>query len=156
MHIDNLLQKYMPEVHAKLKAYNIHLAIFCSPHNPTGRVREKWEIEKAMEVYAANNCYVISDEIWADIVFADHKHIPTQMACDWARENVVAVYAPSKTFNLAVVLFVKIIVSGRNNGFIAYFYLSVSLTFLSFILFTEYTHYLCYDICEKINLFITG
>jgi len=89
------------DMDAKLKAYNIHLAIFCSPHNPTGRVWEKWEIEKAMEVYAANNCYVISDEIWADIIFEGHKHIPTQMACDWAKENAVAVYAPSKTFNLA-------------------------------------------------------
>ncbi len=85
----------------KLKENNIHLAIFCSPHNPTGRVWERWELEKAMEVYAANDCYVISDEIWADLVFEGHKHIPTQMTNDWAREHVAAVYAPSKTFNLA-------------------------------------------------------
>lgn len=89
------------DMDAKLKANNIHLAIFCSPHNPTGRIWERWEIEKAMEVYAANNCYVISDEIWADLVFSGYKHIPTQMANNWAREHVVAVYAPSKTFNLA-------------------------------------------------------
>ncbi|MBQ6836083.1 MAG: aminotransferase class I/II-fold pyridoxal phosphate-dependent enzyme [Clostridia bacterium] len=89
------------DMDAKLKQHNIHLAIFCSPHNPTGRVWEKWEIEKAMEVYAANQCLVISDEIWADLVYAPNKHIPTQMSCDWAREHVVAVYAPSKTFNLA-------------------------------------------------------
>ena len=50
----------------KLKENHIHLAIFCSPHNPTGRVWERWELEKAMEVYEANDCYVISDEIWAD------------------------------------------------------------------------------------------
>ena len=35
----------------KLKQYNIHFAIFCSPHNPAGRVWEREEIEKAMEVY---------------------------------------------------------------------------------------------------------
>ena len=45
----------------KLKKYHIHLAIFCSPHNPTGRVWERWELEKAMEVYEANQCLVISD-----------------------------------------------------------------------------------------------
>lgn len=89
------------DMDAKLKKNNIHLAIFCSPHNPCGRVWERWEIEKAMEVYAANECYVISDEIWADITFEGHQHIPTQMVSDWAREHTVAVYAPSKTFNLA-------------------------------------------------------
>ena len=81
----------------KLKENHIHLAIFCSPHNPTGR----WELERAMEVYEANDCYVISDEIWADLTFAGHHHIPTQMTNDWAREHVAAAYAPSKTFNLA-------------------------------------------------------
>ena len=85
----------------KLKENHIHLAIFCSPHNPTGRVWERWELEKAMEVYEANDCYVISDEIWADLTFAGHRHIPTQMTNEWAREHVAAAYAPSKTFNLA-------------------------------------------------------
>ena len=85
----------------KIKANNIHLVIFCSPHNPTGRVWERWELEKAMEVFEKNQCFVISDEIWADITYTGHKHIPTLMVNDWAREHTVAVYAPSKTFNLA-------------------------------------------------------
>ncbi|MBR0522778.1 MAG: aminotransferase class I/II-fold pyridoxal phosphate-dependent enzyme [Firmicutes bacterium] len=85
----------------KLKEQNIHVAIFCSPHNPTGRVWEKWEIEKAMEVYKANDCYVISDEIWADLILEGHKHIPTQSVNEDARMRTVAFYAPSKTFNLA-------------------------------------------------------
>lgn len=89
------------DMDAKLKENNIHLAIFCSPHNPCGRVWERWELEKAMEVFAANECYVISDEIWADLTYAGQQHIPTQMVNDWAREHVVAAYAPSKTFNLA-------------------------------------------------------
>lgn len=54
-----------------------------------------------MEVYKANNCIVISDEIWSDIILEGYKHIPTQSVSDWARQNTVAVYAPSKTFNLA-------------------------------------------------------
>ena len=89
------------DMDAKLKANNIHLAIFCSPHNPAGRVWERWELEKAMEVFEANQCLVISDEIWADITYTGHQHIPTLMVNDWAREHTVAVYAPSKTFNLA-------------------------------------------------------
>lgn len=85
----------------KLKENSIHMAIFCSPHNPCGRVWERWEIEKAMEVYAANDCLVISDEIWSDIIMPGHRHIPTQSVSADARERTLAFYAPSKTFSLA-------------------------------------------------------
>ena len=85
----------------KLKENNIHLAIFCSPHNPSGRVWERWEIEKAMEVYAENDCVVISDEIWSDIIMPGNRHIPTQSVSEDARMRTAAFYAPSKTFSLA-------------------------------------------------------
>lgn len=85
----------------KIKENGIHLAIFCSPHNPCGRVWEREEIEKAMEVFAANHCVVISDEIWSDIVMPGNKHIPTQSVSDDAKARTVAFYAPSKTFSLA-------------------------------------------------------
>ena len=39
----------------KIKENHIHLAIFCSPHNPSGRVWEREEIEAAMEVYRKND-----------------------------------------------------------------------------------------------------
>lgn len=85
----------------KLKENNIHVAVFCSPHNPCGRVWEKREIEKAMEVYKENDCVVISDEIWSDLILAGNKHTPTQSVSDDARNRTAAFYAPSKTFNLA-------------------------------------------------------
>lgn len=85
----------------KLKEHHIHVAVFCSPHNPCGRVWERWEIEKAMEVYRANDCVVISDEIWSDLTLGGHRHIPTQSVSEDARNRTVAFYAPSKTFNLA-------------------------------------------------------
>ena len=89
------------DMDAKLKRHHIHLAILCSPHNPCGRVWERWELERAMEVYAANDCLVISDEIWSDIIMPGHKHIPTQSVSADARERTMAFYAPSKTFSLA-------------------------------------------------------
>ena len=85
----------------KIKENNIHVAIFCSPFNPCGRVWERWEIEKAMEVYKANDCIVISDEIWSDLTLGNYRHIPTQSVSEDARNRTVALYAPSKTFNLA-------------------------------------------------------
>ncbi len=89
------------DMNRKIKENNIHLAVFCSPHNPCGRVWEREEIEKAMEVFAANHCVVISDEIWSDIVMPGCKHIPTQSVSDDAKMRTVAFYAPSKTFSLA-------------------------------------------------------
>lgn len=51
---------------------------------------ERWEIERAMEVYAANDCVVISDEIWSDIIMPGYKHIPTQSVSADARMRTIA------------------------------------------------------------------
>lgn len=85
----------------KIKENNIHVAVFCSPHNPSGRVWEREELEKAYEIFKENDVYVISDEIWSDIILYDNKHIPSQMVNEDAKNRTVALYAPSKTFNLA-------------------------------------------------------
>lgn len=85
----------------KLKKNKIHVAILCSPHNPCGRVWERWELEKAMDVYKSNDCYVISDEIWSDLTLNGFQHIPTQSVSEDAKLRTIAMYAPSKTFNLA-------------------------------------------------------
>ena len=91
----------LEDMERKLVEHKIHAAIFCSPHNPTGRVWERWEIEQAMALYKKHNAWVISDEIWSDLLLDDHQHIPTQSVSEDARNRTVALYAPSKTFNLA-------------------------------------------------------
>ena len=91
----------LEDMEEKLRTQNIHAAVLCSPHNPTGRVWERWELEKAMELFEKYDVKVVSDEIWSDLILNGHKHIPAQMVNEWARQNTVAVYAPSKTFNLA-------------------------------------------------------
>lgn len=85
----------------KIKENKIHFAIFCSPHNPCGRVWEREEIEAAMKVYKDNDCIVVSDEIWSDLIIGEKKHIPTQSISEDAKQRTIGVYAPSKTFNLA-------------------------------------------------------
>lgn len=89
------------DMEKKIVENHIHAAIFCSPHNPCGRVWERWEIEKAMELYKKHDVFVVSDEIWSDLILEGHKHIPTQSISEDARNRTVAMYAPSKTFNLA-------------------------------------------------------
>ena len=89
------------DMEKKIVENHIHAAIFCSPHNPCGRVWERWEIEKVMELYKKHDVFVVSDEIWSDLILEGHKHIPTQSVSEDARNRTVAMYAPSKTFNLA-------------------------------------------------------
>lgn len=89
------------DMEKKIVENQIHATVFCSPHNPCGRVWERWELEKAMELFKKHDVFVVSDEIWSDIILTGHKHIPLQSVSEDARQRTVAVYAPSKTFNLA-------------------------------------------------------
>ncbi len=89
------------DMEKKIVEHNIHTTIFCSPHNPTGRVWERYELEKAMEIFKKHDVMVICDEIWSDLILGDHKHIPLQSINEDAKMRVIAEYAPSKTFNLA-------------------------------------------------------
>ena len=98
---DGVMRMDFDDMEKKLAENDIHAAVFCSPHNPCGRVWEREEIEHAMELYAKYDCVVVSDEIWSDLILPGHAHVPTQSVSEDARNRTVALYAPSKTFNLA-------------------------------------------------------
>ena len=91
----------LQDMENKIVENRIHAALFCSPHNPAGRVWERWEIEAVMELYRKHDVYVVSDEIWSDIILLGNKHIPTQSVSEDARMRTVAQYATTKTFSLA-------------------------------------------------------
>ena len=91
----------LEDMERKIIENKIHAAILCSPHNPTGRVWEREELEKMMELYRKHDVYVVSDEIWSDLILTGHKHIPAQSVSEDAKQRTIALYAPSKTFNLA-------------------------------------------------------
>ena len=89
------------DMEKKIVENKIHAAVFCSPHNPCGRVWEPEEVRKAMEIFEKHDVWVASDEIWSDLVLNGHKHTPVQSVSEYARTHTAAFYAPSKTFNLA-------------------------------------------------------
>ena len=98
---DGIYRMDFEDMEKKIVEQDIHTMLFCSPHNPTGRVWERWELEKAMEIFQKHDVMVVCDEIWADLILADNKHIPLQSVSEDAKMRVIAEYAPSKTFNLA-------------------------------------------------------
>ena len=97
----NIWRMDYADMEEKIVRNKIHTAILCSPHNPCGRVWERRELEQAMELFRKYDVYVISDEIWSDLILPGCRHIPTQTVSEDAAMRTVAMYAPSKTFNLA-------------------------------------------------------
>lgn len=91
----------LADMERRIVSNKIHAAIMCSPHNPCGRVWERGELEQVMALYKKHNVFVISDEIWSDLTLPGVRHIPTQSVSDDAKNRTIALYAPSKTFNLA-------------------------------------------------------
>ena len=83
------------------KAKEAKLFVFCSPHNPSGRVWTKEELMRVEEICRKNNLLVFSDEIHSDIVYAPHKHTVFAQLSDWSSKHCIVAMAPSKTFNLA-------------------------------------------------------
>ena len=82
------------------KAKTAKMLMFCSPHNPVGRVWTRKELETLGEICLENGLYVVSDEIHFDLDFTG-KHLVLTQAVPQLRSKSVICTAPSKTFNLA-------------------------------------------------------
>ena len=89
------------DMERKIAGNDIRAAVFCNPHNPCGRVWTREEIRKAMDIFEKYGVWVVSDEIWSDLLLDGSRHTPVQSVSDYARSHTAAFYAPSKTFNLA-------------------------------------------------------
>jgi cystathionine beta-lyase len=85
----------------KLAESKAKLFIFCSPHNPVGRVWTKDELERLGEICLKRGCTVVSDEIHCDFVFEGHRHTVFASLSRELEDVAVTCTAPSKTFNLA-------------------------------------------------------
>jgi cystathionine beta-lyase len=74
------------------------LFILCSPHNPTGRIWTRDELQRMADICIAHNVVICSDEIHADLVF--QPHTPIASLNDTIAQNTITLMAPSKTFNI--------------------------------------------------------
>lgn len=79
----------------------VKVLLFCSPHNPVGRVWTKDELTKVVELAEKYNVLIISDEIHADLTYAPHKHIPLGSLDSPISKQIISCFAPTKTFNIA-------------------------------------------------------
>jgi len=87
----------------------VALCIFCNPHNPTGRVWTEEELRQFGEICLEHKVMIISDEIHCDILRSDQTFTPlAKLFPD--TDQIITCMAPSKTFNLAGILFANIII----------------------------------------------
>lgn len=79
----------------------IKLFIFCSPHNPVGRVWTKEELQQIGDICLRHNVIIVSDEIHADFTYPGHPHTMIASISKELSHITITCTAPSKTFNLA-------------------------------------------------------
>lgn len=90
------------------------MLLFCSPHNPVGRVWTKDELEKIVSICYENDLKIISDEIHFDLVNSNHNHTVITTVSKEAEEISFVLTSPSKTFNLAGMQCANMIVKNKN------------------------------------------
>ncbi len=77
----------------------IKMFIFCSPHNPVGRMWTEEELLKLGRLCKKHNVLLFSDEIHNDLILSERKHIPIATLEDFSEFTITGI-APSKTFNI--------------------------------------------------------
>ena len=77
------------------------LFLLCNPHNPTGRVWTKDELERMNDICLRHNVKVVSDEIHCELIMPGHRFQPFAAVSEACRQNSVILNSPSKSFNIA-------------------------------------------------------
>lgn len=98
---DDLYYMDFDRMEKQIEEENIKMFLLCSPHNPTGRIWTQEELNKLVELCWRHQVYIVSDEIHADMTLT-HPFLPVLKAGgEKAAEITIALYAPTKTFNIA-------------------------------------------------------
>lgn len=87
------------------------LFILCNPHNPIGKVYERNELEQLAEICLKHDLIICSDEIHADFIYDDHKHVPIASLSREIADRTITLMSPVKSFNVAGIPFAFAVIS---------------------------------------------
>jgi cystathionine beta-lyase len=79
---------------------NETMLVLCSPHNPSGRLWSKGELQAVAAFAKRHELILVSDEIHHDLVFEGNEHIPMANIAG-IEDRLVMMTATTKTFNIA-------------------------------------------------------
>ncbi len=74
--------------------------LLCHPHNPTGQIYSRAELERIAEVCLRNKTVLCSDEIHSELLLGGAKHLPLAAISPEIAQHTITLLSPSKTFNL--------------------------------------------------------
>jgi cysteine-S-conjugate beta-lyase len=74
--------------------------LLCHPHNPTGQIYSRAELERMAEVCLRNKTVLCSDEIHSELLLGGAKHLPLAAISPEIADRAITLVSPSKTFNL--------------------------------------------------------
>ncbi len=97
------------DIEAKAKDPKVKLCIFCNPHNPSGRIWAEEELKRFGDICLENNVLIISDEIHCDLIRTGLRHTPLAKLYPES-DQIITCMAPSKTFNMAGLMFSNVII----------------------------------------------
>lgn len=80
---------------------DVKLYVFCSPHNPGGRVWTKEELTKVADLCQKHGVLLVSDEIHQDLALYGNKHISMNTISDAYKDFTLVLSSATKTFNIA-------------------------------------------------------
>jgi cystathionine beta-lyase len=83
------------------------LFLLCNPHNPSGRVWTKEELQRMYDICKRHGVKVASDEIHCELIMPGHEFVPFGTITD----DGVVMNSPSKNFNTAGLQIANIICS---------------------------------------------
>lgn len=75
--------------------------LLCNPHNPTGRVWTREELERMNTICMKYGVKVISDEIHCELIMPGYRFQPFAAVHEACRQNSIILNSPSKSFNIA-------------------------------------------------------
>lgn len=85
--------------------------IFCSPHNPVGRLWTEEELRRVAEICITNDVKIFSDEVHFDLIKPGSTHHVMAGLSEEIAQHVITATAPSKTFNIAGLMTSNIFIS---------------------------------------------
>jgi len=99
------------EMERLIVANKVKMFLLCNPHNPTGRVWTREELNEVARICEKHGVLVVADEIHCDFIYKPHQYTHYASLSEQTKMNSIVCTAPSKTFGLPGLCTANIIIA---------------------------------------------
>ncbi|WP_027137385.1 MalY/PatB family protein [Gaetbulibacter saemankumensis] len=87
------------DIEQQLKLGKTKLILLCNPHNPVGRVWNRDELQKFIDLANTYNVIIVSDEVHSEIVYSNFK-FNSILSFPNTENHIAVLGSPAKTFGM--------------------------------------------------------